>query len=212
MERYFQIVKVNWKFNLLPHVLIALFICLAAPFFMGVKNLNLMQTAQVLELYMVLLGIILCVPLFIPDEDKSIRDLIESKKQSMISVHVIRIIEGLLILALFIGAFLVYLKLQQCNFTFPTYFYGTMAGCIFLGGIGILVYSIFDYLSVAYMVPILYYILCYGSGKTYLGKFYLFSMMRGSMEEKKYLLIAGLLMIVLGILLRNIRVFRGRIK
>jgi len=195
--------KVNWKFNLMLHALAVMMFCLVSPLIMGVENLNPIQTAQVLELYISLSGIILCVPLFIPDEDKNIRDLILSKKESVLLVHGIRIMEALLALMIFVGGFLFYLRMQECDFSFLTYYYGTMATCIFIGGLGVLVYSILDNLPAAYMVPLLYYIMCYGSGKKYFGKFYLFSMMRGSVEEKKYLLIAGLCMVAVGILVRS---------
>ncbi|MEG1132107.1 MAG: hypothetical protein RSD77_07305, partial [Romboutsia sp.] len=57
--------------------------------------------------------------------------------------------------------------------------------------------------AVGYMVPILYYMLCYGGGRKYLGQFYLFSMMQGNYIDKKYLLIAGIAMIIAGIFYRS---------
>jgi hypothetical protein len=63
-------------------------------------------------------------------------------------------------------------------------------------------YSISNNLPVGYMVPVLYYMMCFGAGKKYLGNFYLFSMSSGSLIEKQYLLIAGILMIFIGILKR----------
>lgn len=206
MERYLKIAKVNWKFNLFPHVIVAFMICLISPLIMGVENLDYLQTAKILDVYISLLGLILLVPLFIPDEDENILDLVKSKKESMAVIHIIRLLESILFLTIFILGFLFYLKTKSCNFPFTEYFYGTMANCIFIGGLGILIYSIFNNLAVAYMVPMLYYIMCYGAGKKYLGKLYLFSMMRGNIEDKKYLLISGIAMITVGIMLRNIKI------
>lgn len=198
MERNLQIAKVNLKYNLLPHVVICFLFFIAAPAMMGIENLNQYQTAQVLEMFVSLFGIILFIPQFLPDQDKNIRDLLESKKESMLKIQFIRFFVAFLSLSFIILMFLLRLKYGGCSFEFGKLFYGTMANCIFLGGLGILIYGFVDNVAVAYMVPILYYILNYGPGKK-LGKFYLFTMARGSSDEKLYILIAGIIMIACGI-------------
>ncbi|WP_315167846.1 hypothetical protein [Metaclostridioides mangenotii] len=203
MERYLKIAKVYLKFNLFPHIIAAIGLCLISPLIMGLKNLDSSNTAKILDLYISLFGIILLVPLFMPDQDKDIRDLIKSKKESIAVNYLIRIFEAILFLVIIVSVFLVYLKIGNCIFDFIPYFYGTISTCIFLGGLGILVYSLIDNIAVGYMVPILYYILCYGAGKNYLGKFYLFSMMQGNTLDKKYLLTAGLLMVAIGVFYRS---------
>lgn len=202
VERYYQILKVNLKYNLIPHVLITLILSLVAPAFMGVENLNQVQTARVMEIYVSLFGIILCIPLFIPDQDKNIKDLLQSKKEPMMKIQLIRVIEAVFFLSIIVALFLLRLKYGQCEFHFGRYFYGTLANCIFLGGLGIITFSIVDNLAVAYMIPILYYILNYGSGPK-LGKFNMFTMMLGSFNEKNYLFFVGMLLIVVAILYRN---------
>lgn len=198
MERNFQIAKVSLKYNLLPHVFLCACFFFVAPAIMGIENLNVYQTAQILEVFVSLLGIILFIPQFLPDQDNDIKDLIESKKESVLKIQTIRFFVALLSLSFFLLIFLLRFKYGGCTFVFRTFFYGTMANCIFLGGLGILIYGFVDNVAVAYMVPILYYILNYGAGKK-LGNFYLFSMARGSYDEKKYLLITGVLMVVCGI-------------
>ena len=202
MERYLKIAKVNLKFNLFPHIIAGIGLCLISPLIMGVKNLDSLNTAKILDLYISLIGIIVLVPLFMPDQDKDIRDLIKSEKESIAMNYLIRITEAVVFLLIIVLVFLVYLKSGNCTFDFVQYFYGTISTCIFLGGLGILVYSIVDNIAVGYMVPTLYYILCYCGGKKDLGKFYLFSMMQGNILDKKYLLIAGILMITAGIFYR----------
>lgn len=203
MERYLSIGKVNLKFNLLPHIIAVLFLALLAPMIMGVSNLDPLQSAKVVDLYLSLFGIVLCVPLFIPDEDYSIRELVQSKKESMLIVHVIRLVEGVVALLVSLVLFLLVMKQQGSQFPYFQYLYGGIANCLFLGGLGILSYSIVDNLAVAYMIPVLYYVMCMGGAKRYLAKFYLFSMMGGSVEDKIYLLTTGIVMIVFGIIIRN---------
>ena len=78
-----------------------------------------------------------------------------------------------------------------------------MANCLFLGGLGIFTYGITDHLVIAYMIPVFYYICCYGAGQKYLGKFYLFSLMTGDLENKIWLGTAGILLTAAGIVIRN---------
>lgn len=203
VEKYLNILKVNLKFHLAPHMLVALALCIISPLVMGVRNLDLFNTAKILEMYISLLGIILLIPVFLPDQDKDIRQLIQSKPEPMWMIHILRTLEAFLVLMVLIMGFLVFLVKGNCTFPFWDYVYGVMANCIFLGGMGVMVYAVIDNIPVAYMVPILYYILCYGGGKNYLGHFYLFSMLGGSVEDKIYLLVSGIVMIVIGLVLRN---------
>lgn len=203
IERYLSISRVNLKHHMLPHIIVAVGLFFLAPFIMGVRNLDLYYTAKVLDTYVSLFGIVLLVPLFLPDQDKDIRELIRSKRESIVVLHFIRMGQALLVLSIFVASFLAFLQKGNCIFPFGRYFYGTMSSCIFLGGLGILIYAFVDNIAAVYMVPLMYYILCYGGGKKYLGKFYLFSMFNGTVEDKIYLLIAGLVMIIAGILIRK---------
>ena len=204
-EKYIEIFKINWKYNLLPHIIITALLCILAPFIMGVKNLDDTLTAKVLELYISLFGIILLTPLFIPDQDRSIRELLESKRVSMVVHHCVRLLAAFGVLIIAITSFLVFLKSQGCRFPFSDYLYGTIATSIFLGGMGVLVYSISDNLPVSYMIPIIYYISCYGGRGRFLGKFYLFTMGYSDISIKNYIMIAGMLMIAIGVVFRNIK-------
>jgi len=80
MERYLKIANVNLKFNLFPHMIVGICLCLVTPLIMGVKNLDSVNTAKILDVYVSLLGIIVLVPIFMPEEDEDIKDLIKSKK------------------------------------------------------------------------------------------------------------------------------------
>lgn len=203
MEICIQIEKVYFKYHFVFHIFIAVILCLFSPFIMGVQNLDAYQTARILESFFCLMGIILCIPVFLPDFDVSVRELLESKEISIYFIHILRLLQSLLTLIGLLFIFLMFLKQNQCSFPFWKYFFGTLADCLFLGGIGLVVYSIFDYITIAYMIPFLYYILNYGSGKQYLGKFYLFSMVDGSFEETKYLLGAAVIFFIIAMAYRT---------
>lgn len=74
------------------------------------------------------------------------------------------------------------------------------SGSNVFGGVGNFFYGIGDDFPAAYMVPMLYYVANYGSGKKYLGKFFLFSMTaENSMDEKIWLFVGGSCLLILGI-------------
>ncbi|MCI8509311.1 MAG: hypothetical protein HFJ06_12235 [Lachnospiraceae bacterium] len=206
MERYYEIVKINWKHNLFLHFVIALLLCVAAPFLMGVNNLEEPQVAKIIEFYLSFLGVILLIPLFIPDTNKDIRDLIASKKTPITSVRICRILEAVICLSVILLLFLYFLKMGDCEFRYGTCFFVAMANCVFMGGIGLLIYSMIDNIALAYMIPILYFIVSMGSGKKYLGKFWLLGFSSGnSIGDKSYLLAAGVVMITAALLIRKVR-------
>lgn len=205
MESYLQIGKVNLKHNLFPHLIITFAFSLLAPLLMGFEGLDEARVAQVLEFYVVLVGIILLIPIFLPDQDKDIKELIMSKYTSMVKIHLIRLAEALIFLAVTIAVFIIILYNNNPVFPPMTFFLGAMADAVFLGGLGILAYSIFDNIALAYMLPVIYYVMNY-SGNKYLQKFYLFSMVQGSFEEKIYMGIGGVICIVIGILYRQRKV------
>lgn len=205
MERYLEILKVNFKHNLFkPLILIAGFFILA-PFIMGMKNLNEVQTAKILEVYVSLFGIVFLVPLFTLDEDLSIRNLIKSKKESMLKLHFIRLLQQSVMLIGAILLFIFILREGNCSFDFFKLFVSVLCNCIFLGGLGILSYSMINSQPFAYMIPIFYYILSYGCGKDILGEFYLFSIM--GRENNIYLSVAAIVMICVGIVYRDVLSF-----
>lgn len=206
MEKFLKISAVNLKYNLLPHLLVSVLLCLAAPLFIGTRNLNTYQVAKVMEAYLCLIGIVLLIPVFIPDMNKDIRDLIASKKMPMYSLHIIRTFWALLFLALMSFLFLMVLKAENCAFDFGEMFYTVMANALFLGGMGMFLFALFDQAVFAYMIPLVYYMVNFG-GRKHLGNFYIFSMQAGHFTEKHYLFVSGLIFIAGAIILRKIATF-----
>lgn len=202
LEQGFAIAKTNWKHNLLPHVLLAVMLCLVAPFIMGVKNLEEPQVAKVIEMYFSFLGVILLIPLFLPDTNKDIQDLTASKKISITAVRMIRLLQSVVVLSVLLLLVLWGLKQGDCSFHYGKCFYAAMANSIAVGGLGLLFYSITDQIVIAYLMPFIYYIISLGSGWKYLGHFWLLSFSAGRITDKKYILIMGILMTMLSLFIK----------
>lgn len=203
MAKYWEIAKENTKHNIGVHTGISLLLLCLSPLVLGIQNLPGQDTAKVLEMYVALLGIILLPPIFLPEQNSDLRDLIRSKYTNITAIYSIRAIEAILVLGILLGSYMGILCLNGCEMNPLQHFAGTLSEMIFMGGLGVLFYSLFDNLIAGYMIPIFYYITAMGSGQKYLKIFYPFSMSIGSYSEKWWLLAGGLVMITLGILLRG---------
>lgn len=205
MANYLEIAKENLRHNLFIHAGISFLLLCLSPLVLGVENLASAETAKVLEMYTALLGIILITPVFLPEQNRDLRDLIRSKYTKTASVYTVRIIEAVLVLMLFLGLYQGFLYQNGCQMEGFSYFAGTLAEMLFLGGLGVFSYSLTDNLVAGYMIPVFYYITAVGSGPKYMKMFYPFSMSIGSFSEKYWLFIFGLILLVLGVRLRSRR-------
>ena len=79
MERYCGIVKEQLRHNLTWQTVISIAFLLFSPLILGIRNLDMVQSAKVLEMYVALIGIILFVPVFQPEQNQDLRNLISSK-------------------------------------------------------------------------------------------------------------------------------------
>ena len=204
MEAYVSISRVYLKHHFKFHLLAAALLFCLMPFLMSTENLGPEESARTLESYAALLGVVLLVPVFLADLDRDTRDLLRSKRLSFSHVHGVRVLIGLVVLAAAELLCVLFLKGCGCRFPLWSYFFGVLAGAVFLGGLGMAVYSLTDNPAVGYMVPLVYYAVNFG-GDRYVKNFYLFSMAQGDFTPKYFLAAAGLLLLALGVLWRRWR-------
>ncbi len=203
MEAYASISRVYLKHHFKFHLLAAVFLFCLMPFLMSTENLGPEESARTLELYAALFGVVLLVPVFLADLDRDIRDLLRSKRLSLGKVHGIRVLNSLFFLAAAELICVLFLKGCGCRFPLWSYFFGVLAEAVFLGGLGMAVYSVTDNPAVGYMVPLVYYAVNFG-GERYVKNFYLFSMAQGDFIPKYFLAAAGLLFLLFGVLWRHL--------
>lgn len=182
----FRILSVNLKHNFIPHLLIALVIAFMTQVLSGITALNTREAAQPLERMLSLTGIVLLTPIFLPEQNENIRDLIRSKRTDYLAVCVIRLLYSILFLAVIIGFFTYMMLCRESNVTIE-HFVGGFASALFLGALGFFFAGLTQNTITGYMVSAIYYIANY-SLKDELKNFYLFSMSAGSFTEKYWLL------------------------
>lgn len=66
-------------------------------------------------------------------------------------------------------------------------------------------YGLSDQLAIGYMLPSAYYLTNMFTGSMYVQHFYLFSLAKGSFDEKYWLLVGGVILIVLTLIVKKIQ-------
>ena len=184
-------------------IAVAVLLCLVTPLFIGTANLDRNSAAMPLEMFVSLIGVVLLTPVFQPEQNEEIDDLVSSKYCSTAKVHLIRTVYSAGIVALLICVFTVSMKLQSCDVA-PVLSLGTIADALFLGSMGMLTSALTGNTVIGYMPPLLYYALNIGMGPK-LGSLYLFSMVTGSYTAKLWLFLAGLLMMAAALFYQRLR-------
>lgn len=205
MERYVVVARENQKHNLWIPFLICILLLIVSPLFLGIENLTEPETAKVLEYYAVFISIILLPAVFLPEQDKDIRDLLSSKYMSVAKLYGIRMTQAIIYLMLLLGIYMCVLKAGNCEFAFLKLYMGELATMVFLGGMGIFFYALTDQVVVGYMIPLLYYMLNITISPNKIKGLYLFSMSIGKYEWKWTLGMAGVVLLAAGIAIRSKR-------
>lgn len=205
MERYVVVARENQKHNLWIPFLICILLLIVSPLFLGIENLTEPETAKVLEYYAVFISIILLPAVFLPEQDKDIRDLLSSKYMSVAKLYGVRMTQAIIYLMLLLGIYMCVLKAGNCEFAFLKLYMGELATMVFLGGMGIFFYALTDQVVVGYMIPLLYYMLNITISPNKIKGLYLFSMSIGKYEWKWTLGMAGVVLLAAGIAIRSKR-------
>lgn len=187
-----KILSVNLRHNFLPHLLAALAIMLLTPVIFGISSLNERESALPLEMLLSLTGTVLLTPIFLPEQNENIRDLIRSKKTDHLAVCFIRLLYSLIFLAFIFAVFTLVMYNSESEVTLR-HFIGGLASAMFLGALGFFFAGICKNSIIGYMVSMIYYISNFAM-KDELKNLYLFSLSAGSFHEK-YWLIAGSLIL-----------------
>ena len=200
MGKYLEITKVQIKYNAWQHFLISVLLLAASPLVLGISNLDAAQTAKVLETYVALVGILLFVPVFLPEQDRDLWDVVKARYTKITTVYLTRILISFLFSALLTLIFLMVMRAGNCEMESLKYYFGTMAEVIAFGGLGIFAYAVSDNLIVGYMIPLGYYVAGISAGYRYMKKLYPFGMLT-DYETKYWILGAGIVLMSCGILL-----------
>lgn len=184
-----KLMRVNlWHHAFVPLVTaFGVFILTASLF--NLSALTAREAARPLEFFLCFMGVMLFAPVFYPEQNHDLRDVICSKKTSYLTVCALRLLYSFVVLTVLELAFVCIMKLNESEVT-DAHLFGGIATAVFLGAIGFCVAGITDNTTLGYMASMLYYLVSYGA-KDKLGKFFLFDMSRGNFEEKGWLFLGA---------------------
>lgn len=196
-----QIAKANLRHNFLPLLLLSAIIMMLTPVLFGTTNLDSKAAAVPLEMLISIIGIILLVPIFQPEQDDEIKDIIASKYIDSTYVYIIRVAYSVIGIILLVLIFSLFMLLCGCEIT-AELVCGTIADAMFLGAIGLLASAVTNNLPVSFMVSLLYYVINI-TMKSKLGNFNLFAMMNGNYKPNSYLFVVSIIFITISILIKR---------
>ncbi len=206
-KRVFPVAKICVKNNLPPHLLLSLGLLTGAFLIMWPCYWERDDTLFFFLTFLPLTGILLLTPLFLPEQDRDTLDVIRMRATPLALIFSVRAVCGILfLLALPAGALLV-LSLLHCEIS--SGLWSEAVSCsLFLGGLGALCYALWENLPAAYLVPVLYFILCNMTGRERMKEWGLeaFCIAPNGQDYipglRPALLVGGLLLLLAAILLR----------
>lgn len=202
MERYLGLEKTFLKRHYYPHLLITLLVCLLSGGIMSFRSLTQAQAAQVMEMYVAVTGIVLLTPLFMPEQDRDIWRLEQSRVLPMWKLYLLRIVTALAVLAAVVTVFVGILAGSSEGLALWPLWLGGFCEAVFLGSMGYFVSALTNQSVLGYMISILYYAVNVGASDR-LGVMGLFQMMREKEGFIIPMLAASCVLLSLGTWLRE---------
>ena len=197
-----RIVFSDVKHNFILHYAAALLVLLVSPAVFSFSELDSRLAAQPLEAYVPLIGIILMTPIFMPEQNTAIRDVVMARKTDHELVCFLRLMCSIITAAVMTGAVVLYMKHCNSDVNIKSYI-GSLISVITLGAAGFAVAGISGNVIAGYMTSVIYFVLNLSLGNK-LGKLYLFSMMNGDLAPKKYLLALSFILIAIVFVYRKL--------
>lgn len=198
-----KILSVNIKHNFSVHFILAVIVAVLTPVVFSISSLDARASAQPIEMLLPFIGTILLTPIFLPEQNQEIRDVIRSKKTDYLIVCLIRVIYSVTAVMLITVIFVLAMKYCECDVTWK-HFISSLASSLFMGTVGFSVAGLSNSVSSGYMASMVYYAANIGL-KDKLGICYLFSMYGGGDFSNKYLLIllSAIIIAIVFVILRK---------
>lgn len=193
MRGILKIAAVNLRHNFPMHLGIAVVIAVCTPLVFSISALDFAASGQPLEMLLCMAGAALLTPVFLPEQDEGVRDVVRSKKVDYLAVCFIRVLYSVIALAAVIGAFTLIMKYCECEVT-AVHFGAGFASAFFLGAVGLCFAKFGGSPTVGYMASMIYYLANFGL-KDRLGSFYLFTVSGGGRSVNFTLLMGGAVII-----------------
>lgn len=194
-ECYAKIIQVNLKNNYIIPFLTTMAVCCLTALLFNIKALTAVAAVTPVELLLCFTGIMMLTPVFLPEQNPAIKDVIRSKQADYVMVCFIRLIYSVVTVVLVNFIFIQIMKMQESQVGMY-HILVAVSGALFLGAIGFFVSGVTENTTLGYMISMGYYLINY-SVKEKFGIFNMFSGAKGTYEDKMWLLLWAVLLIAL---------------
>lgn len=198
-----EICKRNFLLCIKDNLFIAVVYLLLVPLLRGIENLDAVRSAECLEQTVIIIGIILIVPLYAPEQSKAIWDLVCTKKVPHWNILLLRLLMAIFSLIVMVSIFSAIMVWKNCTFPFVPYVAGTVISAAALGSIGFTVSVLSHSVIAGYLISIGYFLFNFLGNISSESIFYLFSMQTGSSEAKIWLFGLSILIFVISLFCEN---------
>lgn len=202
MTKLAYVVKKNLKFELLPHFLIAVLLILVIPVMFGLNDLDRQMAAFPLERIVILVGIVVMIPIFWPEQDRTVFDIMYTKQTPPAFIYAVRSAYSAVVVFLIPAVFIGIMYLLNSEVTMPHYM-GTVSSAVFLGGLGAMTFAVTNNIAAAYMLPVICYVVCMASES--FGVFDVMMMSHGTFNGKLYQMAVGIVLTAAAVCIRSSR-------
>lgn len=190
-----------WRFHFYPAVFTAFLLTLLFPTFFGVENAPFLQSAEIYERFFPLIGLILFIPLYLPDSSEETTLLIKTKRFSYVGILFLRFLQILITLLLLTCGCLLIFELSNATIEFDLFLFSGLANALFMGGLYAIGFVFTTQPVAGLILPLGYYVASLFAGEKYLKMFYLFALGEKDVHSKLVLLFSGLLLIAISFIL-----------
>jgi hypothetical protein len=162
------------------------------PLLFGVRNLDAIGAAFVLERFAALIGLFLRPPVLRPERDPAIREVVETKALPRVLLLLGRFALSAGLLAGLLGGFVLTLRLCGGDFPAGEHLLGTFATALLLGSLCLCALAVSGQVVAAYLPPLVLFMLCLFLGARGMGSLYLFGLSAGVTGGKGVLMLLAL--------------------
>lgn len=153
-----RIALLDVRHNMTVHFAAAAAAVASTPVWAGINELNERMAARPLELISLIAGMILLTPIYMPEQDKNIYDVVRTKKTSHMVVCLIRFLTALTVAALLILCLSLTMKYNSSDITLRL-FASAAGGAFALGSIGMFASAVGNSSVTGYMVSSAYLVM-----------------------------------------------------
>lgn len=159
LEKYLNLIKYNTNIWLKNSFVFACILVFFTPAVFSIRNTTVVSAAKICEVFVALIGIVFFSFIKLPEEKYSLFEIVKGRKVSLIKVYVVRIFLGVLSMSFIMTVFIFILKSLGGEFQSGVFIYGTFANAVYLGGISMIIVSLFNQTIIGVLVALVYSII-----------------------------------------------------